>query len=897
MGQKVQKKNAKGRLDKYYHMAKEQGYRARSAFKLIQLNKKYNFLERSKVVVDLCAAPGGWLQVAAKYMPKPNIIIGLDLDAIKPIPGVITHVEDITTAKCRATLKAELKTWKADVFLHDGAPNVGTSWLQDAFTQAELTLSALKLATEFLVPGGTFVTKVFRSKDYQNLIWVFQQLFRKVEATKPASSRNVSAEIFVVCRDYIAPKKIDPKLLDPKYAFKEIDDNEGLDQMDEKKVKEKQGALLNELFGAQKRRRFRDGYEDNDYTLHKTNTVTAFVNQSDYVSILANSHELKFDLEDEQSKTINDSPLTNSDIREYIQDLKVLGKKEFKELIKWRESMRQLLGLETAASRRAKKAEDLATAEAAAKEAEENEDLDAMLERERAAQELRDRRAKKKQRERKAKLLLKLQLGMKTPDDIGLEAHSGLDALPDMVVGDDMDTADFNDPKARKAAKAKRDAAETLTPASVVGEADDASASDDDEDDDEDMEDGDSDSDTERARKVGRLESEIDALYAEYETRRTERNPTAKAKKNRDVKTQFEEWYGVEYEKKLGKAGTAAAGPDGMDGAGSADESSDFSDSEDSETDVPAKRGKKADAASRKRRSTVDFEDEEEAEAEAPRQARLQPRDPSPKGKTASLFASEMQLSDDSDDENEQENAGGKKTKKGAKKGAKKSKDAMMSAFADDDDADGIPAVPVDADSDDDAPADGDFVIDTAAKYTLAQQMSTRSGKRDLIDNAYNRYAFSDPEGLPSWFQEDEGRHNKPTPPVTKEAADIMRQRMRALDARPIKKVAEAKFRKQMRAQRRVEKMARKAENLNNDEDMSEKTKLEAISKMMGKAKNKKEFEKPKLVVAKGMNKANKGRPKGVKGRYKMVDPRMLKDMRAAKANAKRSKGKGRGRK
>merc|ERR1712183_1214812 len=301
-----QKQKGKGRREKYFYLAKEVGYRARSSFKLIQLNKKFNFLPESKVLVDLCAAPGSWLQVAAENMPVQSIILGVDLDEIKPLRGVQTFKDDITTDSCWNKIKAELHGWSVDTFLHDGAPNVGKNWLHDAFQQSVLTLHALKLASTFLKKGGWFITKVFRSKDYTALLWVFQQLFKKVHSTKPQASRNESAEIFVVCQGYLAPDKLDERFLNPKHVFQQI---------------EQESKVKLDILRPEKQTRQREGYADNNVSLHPTVTAKDFIESSDAVSFLSTAN--KFDIKQSE---IKDHPSTTTEIAQCCLDIKVLGK-------------------------------------------------------------------------------------------------------------------------------------------------------------------------------------------------------------------------------------------------------------------------------------------------------------------------------------------------------------------------------------------------------------------------------------------------------------------------------------------------------------------------------------------------------------------------------------------
>jgi AdoMet-dependent rRNA methyltransferase SPB1 len=145
---------------------------------------------------------------------------------------------------------------------------------------------------------------------------------------------NVSAEIFVVCRDFLAPKHIDPKFLDPRHVFKDLSASAAaLDK----------GASANNVqenvFQPEKRRRKREGYADNDYTLFKSVGAGDFVRSQDPISILGTVNKISFTTEEEKEWLLMDA--TTPDIKINCDDLKVLGKGDFKSLLKWRTTLRE----------------------------------------------------------------------------------------------------------------------------------------------------------------------------------------------------------------------------------------------------------------------------------------------------------------------------------------------------------------------------------------------------------------------------------------------------------------------------------------------------------------------------------------------------------------------------
>ncbi|XP_042340099.1 pre-rRNA 2'-O-ribose RNA methyltransferase FTSJ3 isoform X2 [Plectropomus leopardus] len=837
MGKKV--KTGKARKDKFYHLAKETGYRSRSSFKLIQLNRKFQFLQKARALVDLCAAPGGWLQVASKFMPVSSLIIGVDLVPIKPIPNVVALQEDITTDKCRQALRKELQTWKVDVVLNDGAPNVGANWQYDAFSQAHLTLMALKLACEFLTKGGTFVTKVFRSKDYQPLLWIFQQFFKKVQATKPQASRNESAEIFVICQGFVAPDKIDSKFFDPKHAFKEV---------------EVQAKTVRELIPVKKPKA--EGYADGDLTLYHSFTATAFLKAENPIDFLDKASEITFDSTDLQSH-----PATSDEIKECCRDIKVLGRKELRLLLNWRSKLRRFLAKKLKGEAKQLDPEiNLSSDEEKGdsdEEPEKKKQAEGEEEEEDEEEEMVKKLAELKAEEvaelkRKKRKLLKERRKQRERVELKMD-------LPGVSIADSNDSSMFSlsTIKKQKAladiSKGDMQVADTL-----VEEDDDLHLSEEDEEEEDEMS----------------LASDLD----DEDMEEVEQRQKALEKKAPKKKVTFTE----EEEEDEGQESGLLVELEGKDEKKERQTDLWFSKGIFSEIDLEGDAESELQQTEwlqniqKGKKRKAEEEEEQEEEKEEEEVVPLPDKEKAGPSKEAEE-ESDSDSDDSSDDEKEITRM------KQATKGA-----GGMSGEVNDDDFQVVPVESISKKA---------RILDAEGLALGCQIATSKKRARDLMDGSFHRFASSEqPWDVPTWFLDDEQKHRKKPVPVTKEMVEEYKQKWREIDARPIKRVAEAKARKKRRMLKKMEQAKKKAEAVVNTVDISEREKmaqLKSIYKKAGIGKEKREVTY--VVTKKGAGKKVR-RPAGVKGAFKVVDGRMKKDMRGMQRKEQKAKGaKGKG--
>ena len=192
--------------EKYFQQAKRDGYRARSAYKLLQIQERFKVLRSGDRVVDLGAAPGSWSQVAVELVGRRGRVVALDLNEIEPLPGVRTLQGDMTDLQVQDRLIEEVGG-QVDVVLSDAAPATTGIKLRDHVLSMELARAALAVAEEILRPGGNLIIKVFEGEDLPGVIKAVKMAFRRVKINKPASSRKGSWEQFIVARKYKGRKK------------------------------------------------------------------------------------------------------------------------------------------------------------------------------------------------------------------------------------------------------------------------------------------------------------------------------------------------------------------------------------------------------------------------------------------------------------------------------------------------------------------------------------------------------------------------------------------------------------------------------------------------------------------------------------------------------------------
>jgi 23S rRNA (uridine2552-2'-O)-methyltransferase len=190
------------KTEHYYNKAKAEGYRSRASYKLKQLNDEFRFFEGAKRVLDMGAAPGGWLQIAGESI-EGGLVVGVDLKEIDSLymENVETIVGDVTDPEVQEEIQGRFRGEKADVVMSDMAQNVMGVWEVDDLRQIHLARTALSIADKLLRDDGWMIVKVFQGKEHEAFIREIRAMFERIHIVKPLASRKGSAEVYVVAKN------------------------------------------------------------------------------------------------------------------------------------------------------------------------------------------------------------------------------------------------------------------------------------------------------------------------------------------------------------------------------------------------------------------------------------------------------------------------------------------------------------------------------------------------------------------------------------------------------------------------------------------------------------------------------------------------------------------------
>jgi len=191
------------RKDQFYRLSKERGYRSRSAFKLLQAVRKYRFMKRGDKVVDLGAAPGGWLQVSRQIVGKEGFVLGVDTEPVSELPwtNVKALVADVTSDSLSSVIINHMGS-KVDVVVSDVSPKISGAWDVDHTKQLYLAERSLEIAKTVLRRQGNFFVKVFHGPDLKEYRDRLAEHFEVVRLVKPPASKQKSSEIYVLAMGY-----------------------------------------------------------------------------------------------------------------------------------------------------------------------------------------------------------------------------------------------------------------------------------------------------------------------------------------------------------------------------------------------------------------------------------------------------------------------------------------------------------------------------------------------------------------------------------------------------------------------------------------------------------------------------------------------------------------------